>query len=298
METALYLIARCVVGIASCLPLTLVAWCGRRTGAIAWYLDKRHRNVAIQNIQNSFPEKNEEEIRMIAQENFRRLGETYASILKAGRMKENEIPEILTIEGYEVIEDILKENPEERIILAAGHFGNFELFSWLKLAAPSVRQWITTYRGLRQERLTKLLLDLRKASGVQYLDRRDEGPQIKKAMDQPSIVLGLVADQHAGVGGLRLPVFGREASVSPAPAIMAKRYNCRLFPTVCFRTKLGRWKIELGNEIPIRENGKRRSTEDITLDIIAAHENYIRRDPSNWFWVHNRWKSRPKAEAQ
>ena len=293
METVYYLIARCVIGIAFCLPLKWGAWCGRHAGAIAWHLDKRHRDVALQNLHASFPEKNESEIRKIARENFRRLGETYSSVLKAGRMKENEISEILTIEGYEEIENILKENPEERIILAAGHFGNFELFSWLRLAAPSVRQWITTYRGLRQRKLTELLLELRKASGVLYLERRDQGPQIKKVMEHPGVVLGLVADQHAGASGIRLPVFDRMASVTPAPAIMAKRYNCRLFPTACFRPSLGRWKIELGNDIPIRTNGKRRSTKDITLDIIAAHEEYIRRDPANWFWVHTRWKPQP-----
>ena len=297
METVYYLIARCVIGIAFCLPLKWVAWCGRHAGAIAWHLDKRHRDVALQNLHASFPEKNEGEIHKIARENFRRLGETYSCVLKAGHMKENEISEILTIEGYEEIENILKENPEERIILAAGHFGNFELFSWLRLAAPSVRQWITTYRGLRQRKLTELLLDLRKASGVLYLERRDQGPQIKKAMELPGVVLGLVADQHAGASGIRLPVFDRMASVNPAPAIMAKRYNCRLFPTACFRTSLGRWKIELGNEIPIRTNGKRRSTKDITLDIIAAHEEYIRRDPANWFWVHNLWKPNPEVDG-
>jgi len=296
METVYYFIARCVIGIASCLSLKWVAWCGRHAGAIAWHLDKRHRDVALQNLHASFPEKNEGEIRKIARENFRRLGETYSCVLKAGRMKENEISEILTIEGYEEFENILKENPEERIILAAGHFGNFELFSWLKLAAPSVRQWITTYRGLRQQKLTELLLDLRKASGVLYLERRAQGPQIRKAMEHPGVVLGLVADQHAGASGIRLPVFDRMASVNPAPAIMAKRYNCRLFPTACFRTSLGRWKIELGNEIPIRTNGKRRSTKDITLDIIAAHEEYIRRDPANWFWVHNLWKPNPEVD--
>ena len=114
METALYLIARCIIVIISCLPLKLVAWSGRRAGAIAWYLDKRHRNVALQNIQASFPEKNENEIRKIAQENFRRLGENYASVLKTGCMKNGAISEILTIEGYEVIDAILKENPDER----------------------------------------------------------------------------------------------------------------------------------------------------------------------------------------
>ena len=295
METVYYLIARCVIGIASCLPLKFVAWCGRHGGAIAWHLDNRHRNVALQNVQASFPGKNENEVRGIAQENFRRLGETYASILKTGHMKENEISKILTIDGYEVIENILKENPKERIILAAGHFGNFELLSWLRLGAPSVRQWITTYRGLHQQKLTELLLDLRKASGVLYLDRRNQMRQIQKAMEQPGIVLGLVADQRPHRGGLRLPMFGRETSVNPAPAVMAKRYNCRLFPTACFRTDLGHWTIELGKEIPICTNGKRRSTDDITLDIITAHEKYIRRDPSNWFWVHNRWKPQPTS---
>jgi len=246
METVYYLIARCVIGIASCLPLKFVAWCGRHGGAIAWYLDNRHRNVALQNVQASFPEKNENEVRGIARENFCRLGETYASILKTGHMKENEISKILTIDGYEAIENILKENPKERIILAAGHFGNFELLSWLRLGAPSVRQWITTYRGLHQQKLTELLLDLRKASGVLYLDRRNQMRQITKAMEQPGIVLGLVADQRPHRGGLRLPMFGRETSVNPAPAVMAKRYNCRLFPTACFRTALGHWTIELG----------------------------------------------------
>jgi len=295
METVYYLIARCVIGIASCLPLKFVAWCGRHAGSIAWHLDNRHRNVALQNVQASFPEKNENEVRGIARENFCRLGETYASILKTGHMKENEISKILTIDGYEAIENILKENPKERIILATGHFGNFELLSWLRLGAPSVKQWITTYRGLHQQKLTDLLLDLRKASGVLYLERRNQMRKIQKAMEQPGIVLGLVADQRPHRGGLRLRMFGRETSVNPAPAVMAKRYNCRLFPTACFRTALGHWTIELGKEIPICTNGKRRSTEDITLDIITAHENYIRRDPSNWFWVHNRWKPQPTS---
>ena len=140
------------------------------------------------------------------------------------------------------------------------------------------------------------MLALRKTSGCLYFERRDEGPQLKETMKRPSILLGLLADQHAGDGGLRLPVLGREASVSTAPAVMAKRYGCRLFPSACFRTGLGRWKLELGEEIPLRENGKRRKTEAITRDIITAQENYIRRDPANWFWVHNRWKLRPKSK--
>ena len=114
-------------------------------------------------------------------------------------------------------------------------------------------------------------------------------------MKTPHIVLGLLADQNAGDHGLWLPVFGRETSVSPAPAVFAQRYKCRLFPSACFRTEPGRWHIKLGEEIPTRTEGKRRSTQAITQDIIAAQEETIRRDPANWFWVHNRWKPRPQT---
>jgi len=295
METLLYIFARTTVAIAQCLPLRFLARIGRCAGALAWYLDRRHRQVALDNLAASFQEKSTAKIRALAKENFRRLGETYLSILKTGGMDAEAISKVLEIKGYDQLEKILQTNPDERILLTVGHFGNFELFAWMKLAVPS-GQVVTTYRGLRQRKLTQLMLALRKTSGCLYFERRDEGPQLKETMKRPSILLGLLADQHAGDGGLRLPVFGREASVSAAPAVMAKRYGCRLFPSACFRTGLGRWKLELGEEIPLRENGKRRNTEAITRDIITAQENYIRRDPANWFWVHNRWKLRLKSK--
>ncbi len=295
METLLYFIARIVVAIAQCLPLSWLARLGRWAGVLAWHVDARHRRVALDNLTASFPEMSDDAVRALAMENFQRLGETYACILQTGGMDGDAISQILEIEGYDQLETILQADPNQRILLAVGHFGNFELFAWMKLAVPS-GQVVTTYRGLRQPKLTQLMLDLRKASGCLYFERREEGPQLKETMKQPFILLGLLADQHAGDGGLRLPVFGREASVSPAPAVMAKRYGCRLFPSACFRTGLGRWKLELGKEIPLHENGKRRSTEAITRDIIAMQENYILRDPANWFWVHNRWKLQTKSK--
>lgn len=293
METLLYYLARCGIAGARCLPLRGLAWTGRRLGGLAWFLDKRHRNVAIQNLTAAFPEKTDKEITQLAREHFRRLGETYACLLQTGGMNAEQINGILTLEGFHRLESILQDDPQSRVILAIGHYGNFELFSWIHLGAPTA-QPATTYRALPQARLTELMLQLRAASGCLYFERRKEGEKLKMAMKTPHLVLGLLADQNAGDHGLWLPVFGRETSVSPAPAIFAQRYRCRLFPSACFRTAPGQWRIELGEEIPTRDHGQRRSTEAITRDIISAQETAIRKDPANWFWVHNRWKPRPK----
>ena len=76
--------------------------------------------------------------------------------------------------------------------------------------------------------------------------------------------------------------------------MFALRYRLPLRTAVCFRSGPGCWRIEVGDEIPTRENGRPRSVEAIALDMNRAFETAIRRDPANWFWVHKRWKPAPK----
>src|SRR5208337_5022082 len=110
-----------------------------------------------------------------------------------------------------------------------------------------------------------------------------------------AVILGLLSDQAAGVNGLRLPFLGHDCSTSPAPAVFALRYHCMLITGFCFRVGLARWRIEAGDEIPTYSQGKPRTTEAIMRDINRDFEAAVRRDPANWFWVHNRWKVREGA---
>ena len=180
------------------------------------------------------------------------------------------------------------------LVVAIGHFGNFELYARWKELCPAY-DCATTYRGLKQKSLSRLMQQLRERSGCRFFERRTEGGALKAFMNRPGVMLGLLADQHAG-NGERLPFFGRECSSSTAPAVFALRYRCLLRTGICYRVTLAQWRMEAGPEIPTRKNGAPRSVADITLDINRAFEAAIRRDPANWFWVHNRWKT-PKPRA-
>jgi len=73
--------------------------------------------------------------------------------------------------------------------------------------------------------------------------------------------------------------------------LFALRYNGTLISAVCYRVDLAKWRIEMGPKIPTTHpDGSPRTPEELTLDINAAYEAGIRRDPANWFWVHRRWK--------
>lgn len=293
MDKLLYLLAKSVVTLLQALPLTCVARIGRAGGFLFYLLDARHRKVALKNLQNCFgKEKSPAELQAIAKENFKRIGESFCCAAKTAAMTLEQLGDRIEFIGAEKLLPNPGSPPQTRIV-AIGHFGNFELYARFGQFMP-VFKTATTYRGLRQPSLNRLLQSLRERSGCLFFERRTDSSALKAAMSKQGLILGLLADQHAGNNGLRINLFGRECSTSAAPAIFALRYRCPLNTGICYRVGLAKWRVEAGKQIPTHENGRARSLEEIMLDVNRAFETAIRRDPANWFWVHNRWKPRSK----
>jgi lauroyl/myristoyl acyltransferase len=290
MEPLLYRLAHVLVSFLQHRSLESAARLGRAAGALAYLVDARHRRVALRNLTMCFGgEKSPEEIRALARENFRRIGENFACAAKTAAMSFEELrPHVEFVGNSRIISPPPGEKPQG-VVAAIGHFGNFELYARFHQFAPSYR-CATTYRALRQPSLNRLVQSLRERSGCVFFERRFDAGPLKAFMNQRGVMLGLLADQSAGTHGLRLPFFGHDCSTSAAPAVFALRYNCALCVGVCFRVGLARWRIEASEEIPTHINGLARSTEAIMRDVNNVFEGAARRDPANWFWVHNRWK--------
>jgi len=296
MDKPLYYLAQGLVLVLQALPLTVVARLGRAGGALAFWLDVRHRRVALNNLALCFGhEKSRAEVRALAKENFRRLGENYAGAIKTAAMTPAQLrPHFEFVGAEKILAHAADHGPQSRIV-AIGHFGNFELYARFGQFVP-VFKCATTYRGLRQPSLNRLIQSLRERSDCRFFERRTEGAALKACMTDTGLLLGLLADQRAR-GGVRLPFLGHECSTSTAPAIFALRYRCPLHTGICYRVGLARWRIEAGDEIPTRVNGEPRPIVEIMLDVNRAFEIAVRRDPANWFWVHDRWKQ-PKSSFE
>ncbi len=298
MDSLIYFLARGVVAVLQALPLRWVARLGRALGAVAYRLDARHRRVVLDNLTMCFSrEKSPEEIRAIAKENFRRIGENYCSAVKTAAMSPWQmLPHFDLTLARNILPHEADAGPQSRIV-AVGHFGNFELYARFGQFVP-IFKCAATYRALKQPALNRIMVSLRANDSCRFFERRTDAAALKAAMSDTGLLLGLLADQHAGRNGLRLPFLGHECSTSPAPAIFALRYNCPLHTAICYRTGLAKWLIEVGEEIPTRVNGVARSTADIMLDVNQVFEAAVRRDPANWFWVHRRWKPVKAAKEE
>ncbi|HWF20251.1 MAG TPA: hypothetical protein VG754_13360 [Verrucomicrobiae bacterium] len=296
MDQVLYFFGSFVIALLQVMPLRWVAQLGRCGGEVVYWLDRRHRKVALRNLTLCFQNtKSPEKIRALAHENFRRIGENFACSVKTAGMTEAQLKKVMEVNRDGAFVAAGGGPQAECLIYATGHFGNFELFARLSWFIDEYKV-AATYRGLRPNWLDRLVLGMRTNSGSAMYERRTGAEELKRAMSEGGRLLVLFSDQSVRENGMELPFFGRPCQTSRAPAVMAMRYKGTLFVPICYRTGLGRWRIEVGEPIPTHADGQRRSIEAITRDMNSAMEMAVERDPANWFWVHNRWKARrPQA---
>jgi KDO2-lipid IV(A) lauroyltransferase len=287
MDPLIYAIARALIGIIQWLSLPAAARLGRTLGGLAFYAIPRYRRVAIENLMLCFGrEKSPAEIRELARENFRRIGENYVCAIKTAGMSAADLKPHIEFAGIDRLPPPTGQ-ALPNVVIAIGHFGNFELYARFHDVRPDY-QCATTYRALKQPALNRLMQTLRRRSGCLYFERRADGPLLRSTLGQGGIILGLLADQSSQ--GLHAPFLGRDCNTGLAPAILALRYHTELYTAFCFRIAPAKWRLEVAQKIETHASGHPRPSEDIMREVNRSFEEAVRRDPANWFWVHRRWK--------
>jgi KDO2-lipid IV(A) lauroyltransferase len=289
MNGLIYWFGRAWIAALQTLPLAWVARLGRLAGTLAFCLSRRYRQVAINNLTLCFgDEKSPAEIRALALENFRRVGENFLAAFKTAALSFGELKPHLEFTGAEKLPRATPGSPNQSVVVAIGHFGNFELFARVQDVRPDF-QAATTYRAFKQPAVNRLMQYFRGLSGCLFFERRLEGRQLRDQMGHRRLLLGLLADQSSQ--GMRGPFLGHDCHTGLAPAILALRYHCPLHTAICYRTRLAQWRIEIGEAIPTHQDGHPRPSEDIMREVNRVLETAVRRDPANWFWGHRRWKN-------
>jgi KDO2-lipid IV(A) lauroyltransferase len=92
--------------------------------------------------------------------------------------------------------------------------------------------------------------------------------------------------------GIKVPFFGRDALTTPVPAALALKTGARiLFASNRRRRHQARFDIVINAGPDFTPTGDDAADTRALTDLITAHiESMIRADPSQWLWIHNRWK--------
>lgn len=286
-----YCAFRMVETIARLLPAS-VAWrLGAGLGMLGYWLSPHYRRLLARNLTIAFsPEMNAGEIKALAKRHMRLLGGNFLAGMKIPWMKPEAIRRCFEIEGQEHATEALSRG--SGLVYVLMHMGNWELLSHAAVMTPGGIKGGALFQGLHNKRVNAHVLRCRERTGCRLFDRED-GFHAPATFVKEGNALGVLADQRAGAKGVWAPFFGRLASTTTLPALIAKRAGAPMVPVGVITVAPGRWRVVISEEIPGISPGL--SAEESAAIMNERLEAIISRSPADWFWVHNRWRT-PKPE--
>jgi Kdo2-lipid IVA lauroyltransferase/acyltransferase len=289
---------RAAIRILSVLPLRPALAFGAAVGRLAWVLAPGQRRLMLEHLAMAFPEQAEEERCAIARASLVNLGRVAMEVVTA-RPGRPRIEEYVSFApgSEEIIRRAMARG--RGLIFVAGHIGNWELLA-RRLALITQPNAVIARRNA-DPRLNELVERFRHEGGNATLWREDSrtGREIIKLFRRGG-ALGILIDQDTKVQGVFVPFFGRLAFTPRAVGDLALRFGA----TVVVGTSHRRGpnpgdghELEVV-ELPYDANPADEQAEVLRITAAAAkvQEEAIRRHPTEWVWMHRRWKTRPPSE--
>ncbi len=290
-------LVRAALWLLSFLPLGPALAVGDLAGRIGHRLAGRTRALALRHLAAALPETPEAERDAIARAMFVHLGMA-AMELAAIRSYDRDLERYVALDPPDLLAQVMARG--KGMVFVTGHVGNWELLA-RRIARAGVPNAVIAKAG-NDPRLNAFAERFRAEGGVTTLWREDPdtGRAIIRTFRQGR-ALGILIDQDTNVQGVFVPFFGRPAYTPRAAADLALRFGAPVVVGTARRRGPGRGGghlVEL-REIPYDPSPQDREGEVVRLTAAcsAALEAAIRARPSEWVWMHERWKTEPPPAA-
>ena len=265
-------------------------------GRLLWKHYHRGRSRALGNLRASFPEKSERWIWQTGRRCFEHIAMLAVDVLFTPRLvKRCNWRNYSRYKNVERAKWLMQEG--HGLLMVTGHYSNFEIMGYLLgLFGFDV---YSIARPLDNNFINKYLYNVRQQAGQKIIDKKGAAGLIEK-MASSGATLCFIGDQDAGKKGIFVDFFGRKASTYKSIGLFAITNNIPIGVGYSRRVD-NRFYFEIGiNRIIFPEEWmqKKEPLEWVTAEYTKAIEEFVREDPSQYWWLHRRWKHRPKEEAQ
>jgi KDO2-lipid IV(A) lauroyltransferase len=272
-------------GIFFFIPRKLCVKVGSFFGGRCYNFFKKEKNIVIKNLdivyKGALTEKEKEEFIKI---NFKNYGIGFFEFVKFSVMPLKKIAGLVKqVEGIEYFDKAFKER--KGIIAVTAHFSNWELIpEYFAYRGYNVG---VIGRKLFDEKLNALVNRTREKSGVKVFDRDRISKELIKELKN-GMFLGVLVDQDTQVESKIIDFLGVPAKTPVGPAILAQKFNCYLLTLFALRMEDGYYKIIINKPY---ENIEKETIENLAKKYNNEISEMIKKYPSQWAWIHNRWKS-------
>jgi Kdo2-lipid IVA lauroyltransferase/acyltransferase len=292
-DRAAYLLYKVFAAVVGVLPRGTALVAGRGVGLLTFWLDGKHRTIALDNLSQALGGKRPAaERRRIARRSFMNFVQSVFDSLKTAGWSREKLLSIMDIEGLPRFQ--AAHDAGRGVLLFTAHFGNWEM-----IVPPSslVAPYHVIARAVDNPLINEDVVRARTRHGATVVNKLGAGRPVIRALGRGDTV-GILIDQNVlRREAVFVDFFGKPAATTPALAHFHIRTGAVLLPMFCEPTRRKRYRVRFETPVEIPLSGR---TEDDVLKITRVCtkiiEDNILRDPALWLWVHKRWQSRPVNE--
>lgn len=293
-QSALLRVILFLTGLAvSFFPRKLELILGPKLGLLLIRIGKKRRQVAFENISRCFPDLTQEKQIELLRENYKHYGILILELLHmfspipghyCRYAKKN-----IHLEGAENWNKAFAK--QKGVLFSGTHLANWELMT----AAGALNGFQITMvtKHLKPEWLHKKMEKSRASVGIHAVYEPNTLSGILRALKRKEAV-GFVLDQYAGAPiGIPVPFFGVRVGTLAAVGKLMVRTGAQVLPVRTYRDQKGivHTCIEPALEADRIELTEKSLEESITADLAQKVEVWVRQHPSQWLWIHRRFKN-------
>ena len=296
LDRLVYLTLRIFTCYLHCRPINTNLETARRIGSLMYWLDRRHRDRAIDNVRRAFPELSQKQAETLARKSMQQLVMLSVELMFTTRLVRIDTwRRYVDIDNFSQTMALLMER-HQGLIMLTGHYGNWEILGYVLATLGFETSTVT--RPLDNPYVSEYVLGVRARQGQRLVYKKGATSGLTDALDDHGVVC-MVADQDAGSKGIFVDFFGRKASAYKSIGLLAMQYNVPV--VVGYARRMGEqfhFRVATQDIIWPREWKEQPDPlRYITQRYTTAIEDFVREDPTQYLWTHRRWKSRPKGEA-
>lgn len=255
---------------------------------LLYYVIGYRKDVVYDNLRHAFPEKDEQELRIIMKQFYHNFCDQWLETLKLLTMSEKELNKRVS-GNWEVFHQLDKEGKNTYALL--GHTFNWE---WGNVASQynMPQQFAGVYQPVSNQAFDRLMLRLRGRGGGWLISMKaQKGFQ---RLNGVRYIVGLIADQNPSnvKQAVWLPFMHRQAPFFKGPEQLATRAKAAVIFVGISKVKRGYYKQNISI---FTEDASQLESGAITKAYVAFMEAQMREQPANWLWSHKRWKHKQPA---
>jgi KDO2-lipid IV(A) lauroyltransferase len=280
-----YLLVRSLVAIAETLPRHVGRPLFGKLGGLGYFLLKGARNIALTNLKLVYGRtSSDKDIVRIARGAFVNLGKFAYDVARMRKYSRRSLRRMVDVVGKERLDRVLAGG--KGVIAITGHIGNWELLAaYFSIMGYPVNVLAT---ALKDNRLNSLLTSIRKSARLIVLDRETGLRSALRCLRRGEI-LGILIDQDTSVDSVVVDFLGEPAKTAVGPVKLADSTGAAIVPLAMLMTDDGGYRIEVSEPVDIC--GDEASLAEDVAKCSKAVEMFIRENPTQWVWMHKRWKS-------